>query len=190
MENVAAFTPRRVPPGDAGQQAQPYGPSSRRQRLGRAAIPTIGEEGEDCGLLWPPLQRKETRLPRRSAKPHLRCRLQRNNPEDRETRRRSPGRVRHLRRWQRSAASVRLSIGRPSSLLIDITNETSAQVLLRVGEHNGDGLSRVFEYVMRASHAIQNPTVLLKTAFDVAAVAQHRRLAGSLCTSLLIECRT
>jgi hypothetical protein len=62
------------------------------------------------------------------------------------------------------------SIGRPSSLPIDITDEAAAQVLLWMGQNDGGPGSRVLEHVMRAGHAFENPAFAFQTALYVTAV--------------------
>jgi hypothetical protein len=62
------------------------------------------------------------------------------------------------------------SIGLPSSLLIDITNEAAAQVFLWMGQNDGSPCSRVLKHVMRASDAFEDPTFALQTALYIPAV--------------------
>jgi hypothetical protein len=65
------------------------------------------------------------------------------------------------------------SIGLPSSLLIDITDEAAAQVLLGMRQDDGCPCSRVLKYVMRAGDAFENPAFALQTALYIAAVREH-----------------
>jgi hypothetical protein len=62
------------------------------------------------------------------------------------------------------------SIGLPSSLLIDITDEAAAQVFLRVGKNDCSPRPRMFKNVMRAGDAFQNPAVALKATLYIAAI--------------------
>ena len=65
------------------------------------------------------------------------------------------------------------SIGLPSSLLIDITNQAAAQVFPRMGQNDGGPCPRVLKHVMRAGNAFENPAFALQTALYVAAVGEH-----------------
>jgi len=62
------------------------------------------------------------------------------------------------------------SIGLPSSLLIDITDEAAAQVFLWMGQNDGGPCPRVLKYVVGAGYPFQDPAFAFKAALYITAV--------------------
>ena len=122
---------RHWAPAPSAALKPPYGRADPTRPWNRFSRPRVCEEQEERGHRLLRLRRRGPMLPRHSVTPHPHHRLPRNSRVDQGTILRWPCRGQHLPQWQRNEASHKpLSVGLPSSVPIDITNQPPPQVFL------------------------------------------------------------